>query len=99
VKHTESSKTFLTQWAEKSKKSDQAALNSLCPVFREELNKVVKRNEIKIKVFPCKIYNNFFFIKPQEDAKIIHYKSSTSRHLFPFEIALDWTYKNNDQVL
>lgn len=93
VRHTETAKKFLKSWAEKVRKSDQEALNSLCPVFEEELNKVVMRHETKIKVFPCKVYNNFFFNKPQDDAKIIHYKSSTSRHLYPFEISLDWEFK------
>lgn len=93
IRNTDSARIFLKLWSERVRKSDQEALNSLCPVFEEELNKTVIRNETKIKVFPCKIYNNFFFNKPQEDAKILHYKSSTSRHLYPFEISLDWEFK------
>lgn len=85
-KHTLQTLKFLDLWADKSLKlnGDQNALNCICQITSSNLiGTVVNKMNTKIKVFDSKIYNNFFFKKNQEQAKILHYKSKF-REKFPF---------------
>jgi hypothetical protein len=86
LKNTEQTKIFVKKWADSATEmdGDQRALNQICNITDPNLvGSVVTVNGTKIKVFDSKIYNNFFFVKDQSDAKIIHYKSKY-RNLFPF---------------
>lgn len=85
VKKTTASMEFVRQWIElcETGVSDQQELNKLCQVTTKDTNTTVIRNNTKIKVFECKIYNNFYFAKKSvPHAKIKHYKSKL-RHLWP----------------
>jgi hypothetical protein len=84
--NNKSSKTFLDNWCIESisKNGDQNALNSLItlptPVV---LDSIFSLNNINFKIFDSRTYNNFFFNKKQDSARIIHYKSK-HRLNFPF---------------
>jgi hypothetical protein len=77
---------FVENWMLESEIAgdDQGALNKLCKVTTNDRNKIVDRNNVKIKVFPCEIYNNFYFAKKPDryPAKIKHFKSKL-RNLYP----------------
>jgi hypothetical protein len=84
-KNTISSINFLDHWAAESliQSGDQNALNGICNIQSSEMiNKTITIYNTKIKIFDSKIYNNFFFKKNQDNAKILHYKSKF-RRLFP----------------
>jgi hypothetical protein len=85
--HTSNSLNFLDLWGETALKvdGDQNALNKICNItLGSSINQIYKIKETKVKIFDAKIYNNFFFIKNQDDAKILHYKSK-HRNRFPFK--------------
>jgi hypothetical protein len=85
-KHNSCSLKFLDCWAEESLQmnGDQNGLNQICQITKSDsINQIYKIKETKVKIFDAKIYNNFFFIKNQDDAKILHYKSK-HRDKFPF---------------
>jgi len=85
VRKTESAKKFLQDWIELSDQdvSDQPPLNKLANVVCDDIGKIVDRSGIKIRVFPCAIYNNFYFAKKDRPGiKIKHYKSKL-RYLYP----------------
>ena len=85
VRNTENARKFVNRWIKlcESGVSDQQELNKLCKVTTKDLETTVIRDNVKIKVFPCKIYNNFYFAKKKTPhAKIKHYKSKL-RHLWP----------------
>lgn len=77
VKKTNQALKFLNEWIKlcETGKSDQVELNKLSNVKSSDIDSTVIRNETRIKVFPCDLYNNFYFKKSQLHAKIIHYKS------------------------
>jgi hypothetical protein len=68
---------FVNDWKQKSYKygGDQIPLNELCNINLSDTNQIVLRDYLKIKAFPCDIYNNFYFAKDQSHAKIVHFKS------------------------
>lgn len=90
VKKTEASINFVERWKELSDKgiSDQPPLNDLCKVTTQDRDKIVERNGVRIKVFKCEVYNNFYKQGKTADTvrpvgvKIVHYKSKL-RHLYP----------------
>jgi len=85
IKKTSAAKKFIKEWMILSDqgKSDQPPLNKLASVVSADVNKTLIRNNVKIKVFPCAIYNNFYFAKKDKPGiKIKHYKSKL-RHLYP----------------
>jgi hypothetical protein len=86
VKKTHNSIAFLEQWMKESEVigDDQIALCNLCQVTTQDRENTVYRNNIKVRVFPCEIYNNFYFGKKpnKHPAKIKHYKSKL-RNLWP----------------
>lgn len=85
VKKTANAISFLRKWIELSDQnvSDQPPLNKLASVICADIGKTVLREDVKIKVYPCAVYNNFYFAKKKvPQAKILHYKSKL-RHLYP----------------
>jgi hypothetical protein len=79
VRKTAETLSFIDTWINKCNEgvSDQVELNKLCKVSTKDLGQTVNRNfsmPLKIKVFPCDVYNNFYFKKTQLHASIIHYK-------------------------
>jgi len=68
---------FINRWAKacETSKSDQLELNNLLNLKNSDLNSVCIKENITVQVFPCDIYNNFYFKKSQLHAKITHYKS------------------------
>ena len=86
-KHTDQTVNFLDVWSKRSIEigGDQNGLNDICNITSKELvGQTLQIYDATVKVFDSKIYNNFFFIKNQDDAKILHYKSK-HRDRFPFE--------------
>jgi hypothetical protein len=85
IKKTTAAISFIKNWIELSDKdvSDQPPLNKLSSVVCADIGSTVIRNGTKIKVYPCAIYNNFYFAKKDKPGiKIKHYKSKL-RHLYP----------------
>jgi hypothetical protein len=85
VKKTQSAIQFIKQWIDLSDKdvSDQPPLNRLSSVICADIGSTVIRNGTKIKVYPCLLYNNFYFAKKDRPGiKIRHYKSKY-RNLYP----------------
>lgn len=76
---------FVNTWKNLSESgpSDQPPLNALCQVTSKDRGQTVLRGDLKIRVYPCEIYNNMYK-KNHENAKIKHYKSKR-RHLYPLE--------------
>ena len=85
VRKTVNSLIFLEKWIKLSDKgkSDQPPLNQLCNVGRRDVNFTVKRDNVRIHVFPGSVYNNSAK-KNSLLTKIKHYKSKI-RHLYPLE--------------
>jgi hypothetical protein len=77
---------FISKWKSLCDKdiSDQPPLNQLCKLTSKDIGSTIIRDGVRIKGFPCRIYNNFYFAKKNHpEAKIKHYKSKL-RHLYPF---------------
>jgi len=75
IKKNKRSIKFIDQWIELSDKdiSDQPPLNQLAKVVCADRGNTVSRDGVKIKVFPCEIYNNFYFAKKDKPGiKIKH---------------------------
>lgn len=78
---------FVKKWKELADQgiSDQPPLNQLAAVNSTMIEETVIRDGVRIKVYPCATYNNFYFAKKKSAharAKILHYKSKL-RHLYP----------------
>lgn len=92
IKKTPQARKFVEEWARISDQgvSDQPPLNQLCSVTSKDRDLIVIRNETKIKVFKCEIYNNFYkqgkrsSYENPAGVKIVHYKSKL-RHLYPLD--------------
>jgi hypothetical protein len=85
VKKTENAIKFVKEWINLCDNdiSDQPPLNKLASVVCADIGSTVIRNNVKIKVYPCVTYNNFYFAKKDRPGiKIKHYKSKL-RHLYP----------------
>lgn len=85
VRKTPNAIKFIKQWIALCDNdiSDQPPLNRLAEVVCADIDSTVVRNDVKIKVYPCAIYNNFYFAKKDRPGiKIKHYKSKL-RHLYP----------------
>ncbi len=85
VKKTNAAIDFINRWIVLSDQgvSDQPPLNKLSNVVCADIGSTVIRDNVKIKVFPCATYNNFYFAKKDKPGiKIKHYKSKL-RHLYP----------------
>jgi len=87
---TEATMKFVDKWIQhmeplpdsKQGKSDQREMNNF---LRGNLPwdwnlKIINVEDTRFKLFPCTIYNNWRFKKPQLHAKITHYKSSRRSH-------------------
>lgn len=85
VRKTDQTILFLKEWIERCSQgvSDQTELNKLCGVTTKDIDQTILISKTKIRVFPCRIYNNTYFAKKNvPHAKIKHYKSKL-RHLWP----------------
>lgn len=85
VKKTPASISFIRKWIELSDQgiSDQPPLNKLASVVCADIGSTVNRDNTRIKVYPCAVYNNFYFAKKEKPGiKIKHYKSKL-RSLYP----------------
>jgi len=78
---------FVNKWKNLSDQgtSDQPPLNQLCQVTTKDRGLTVIRHNLKVRVYPCEVYNNFYK-KGNETAKIKHYKSKR-RWMYPLEIS------------
>ena len=92
IKKTPAALEFVNDWMELSEQgvSDQPPLNKLCNVNSKDRDTTVERNGVKIKVYKCEVYNNFYKqgkmingVNPGS-VKIVHYKTKL-RHLYPLE--------------
>lgn len=91
VKKNSKAIEFVKQWMSLSEAgvSDQPPLNQLCRVTNKDRNTIVERNGVRIKVWQCEIYNNFYKEGKKsgpKNAKIIHYKTKL-RALYPMGVA------------
>lgn len=68
---------FMEVWIKacETAKSDQTELNKLIQLTSEDMESVVTQQGVKVKVFSCEEYNNYFFFEDQSNAKILHFKS------------------------
>lgn len=85
VRKTPQALKFINEWIFLSNQdiSDQPPLNKLASVVCADIGSTVVRNDVKIKVYPCAVYNNFYFAKKDRPGiKIKHYKSKL-RNLYP----------------
>lgn len=85
IRKTQAAIEFVKKWIELSDIdiSDQPPLNKLSSVVCADIGSTVIRENTKIKVYPCAVYNNFYFAKKDKPGiKIKHYKSKL-RHLYP----------------
>jgi len=75
---------FMQVWIKacEKAKSDQAELNKLIKVESKDMGGIISQQGIKVKVFSCENYNNYFFFENQSNAKILHFKSDV-RFLHP----------------
>lgn len=85
IKKTPKAIDFVENWIRLSDQdiSDQPPLNKLAKVVCADRGNTVIRDGVKIRVFPCEVYNNFYFAKKNKPGvKIKHYKSKL-RFLYP----------------
>ena len=77
IRNCNSAEKFIKQWINQCENSisDQLELNRLCQITSNDIDRTVIKYDTRVHVFPCDIYNNFYFKKPQVHAKLIHYKS------------------------
>lgn len=79
---------FLDRWIQLSEElgGDQWALNRLVDFPIQLTDQTVNRGDLRVHGFPCRIYNNFMFKKPEimAQARILHYKSRY-RKLYPYD--------------
>ena len=83
---------FLDKWHDLTEEvgNDQMALNQLtCTNDYPNPYDVLTIDGVRVKYFPCKIYNNYYFDKGLDKGiKIMHFKG-TVRHFYP----IDWKTK------
>jgi len=95
---TKAAMDFTDNWGKvtQSVGNDQKALNQLaCPDTYPEEYSVHTINKTRIKYFPCKKYNFYYFKMGLEpNIKILHFKGS-ERHFYPF----DWKKRFYCRVL
>ena len=85
VRKTSAAIEFIKKWIILSDQgvSDQPPLNQLASVVCADIGSTVIRGGTRIKVYPCAVYNNFYFAKKDKPGiKIKHYKSKL-RNLYP----------------
>lgn len=84
VRKTPASMHFMKTWIDKVSTgvSDQKELNKLFALNNIDYLRKRKIHNMTVKIFPCTVYNNFYFKQPQKNAKITHYKSKL-RYMWP----------------
>jgi hypothetical protein len=84
---TEATKEFIELWHKTTEEvgDDQVALNRLaCPDDYPEAGSIATIQGVRIKFFPCKHYNYYYFKERLVDnIKIMHFKGPV-RHFYPF---------------
>lgn len=63
--------TFLDEWEQ---------LATACNLEQQALNQLVRQKQVRVKRFPCRIYNNYYF-DGRGTPKVIHYKGGYRRRL------------------
>jgi hypothetical protein len=90
--NTSATKIFVENWIRLTQEvgNDQKALNTLtCPEEYPEAYSVIQLNGIRVKYFPCKKYNYYYFDEGLVPGiKIVHFKGLV-RHIYP----LNWKKK------
>ena len=91
---TKATKTFINTWQKLTQEvgNDQKALNKLtCPERCPEVNSVHILNGVRVKYFPGKQYNYYYFDEGfVSNIKIMHFKG-TVRRFYPFGVR-NWLY-------
>jgi hypothetical protein len=86
-KPTEATKKFIELWHKTTEEvgDDQIALNRLaCPDYYPEAGSIITMQGVRVKFFPCRHYNYYYFKERFVDnIKIMHFKGDV-RHFFPF---------------
>jgi len=86
---TQKTRDFVVSWANLTEQlgNDQMALNKLtCPDDYPAAWSVQVLNGVRVKYFPGKIYNFYYFMEAMAlGAKIFHFKGSV-RHFYPFDL-------------
>jgi len=84
---TPATKTFLETWEKLTDElgNDQMALNQLtCPDFYPDIGSILTLNGVRVKYFPGKKYNYYYFDEGWEfGIKIMHFKGTVRRY-YPF---------------
>jgi hypothetical protein len=84
--NTEATKRFVDVWELLTRKvgNDQKALNELtCPEYYPKVYSVIRLNGVRVKFFPCRKYNYYYFDEGLVPGiKIYHFKGSI-RHIYP----------------
>jgi len=77
---------FVKDWltASEQMNGDQFSINSLIKLKTPNPNDKIKVKNVNVQLFPCWIYNNFYFNDDQSEAKILHYKTDV-RKFYPFK--------------
>lgn len=89
---TEASLKFLDNWiaiCEKAE-SDQTELNKILKLTGDDMGTTLIIDNTKVKVFSCQDYNNYFFNESQDEASILHFKTSLRK----FHPAFGYSYGN-----
>ncbi|MFZ5759494.1 MAG: putative nucleotide-diphospho-sugar transferase [Thermodesulfobacteriota bacterium] len=85
---TEAARKFLVSWEKTTEDvgNDQMALNKLaCPDFYPTVYSILELNGVRIKYFPCNVYNYYYFNEYwSPDSKILHFKADV-RGFYPFD--------------
>jgi len=85
---TPATKTFLDTWEKLTDElgNDQMALNKLtCPDFYPDIDSILTLNGVRVKYFPGKKYNFYYFDEGLEPGiKIMHFKGPVRRY-YPFD--------------
>ncbi len=88
LRPTNATKKFIDNWIEMTKKygNDQQALNHLvCTDEYPEINGIASLNGVRVKYFPAKKYNFYYFEEGlAPDIKIYHFKGDV-RYFYPFD--------------
>jgi len=86
LKNNEKTTKLVKDWLSVSQKlnGDQYALNDMITLSKPQPFEQVSINDVFIKLYPCEVYNNFYFNQDQSMAKILHYKTDV-RHNYPYK--------------
>lgn len=86
LKNNERTTKLVKNWLSVAQKlnGDQYALNDIIKLSKPQPFEQVSINDVYVKLYPCEVYNNFYFNQDQSMAKILHYKTDV-RHNYPYK--------------